>query len=163
MDRNTFALVSTLILVTGCAESDGKDNEGSDFQHSDFELELNDLVNEHREAMGLSPLELVRDYSEIARGHSSDMADGSVDFGHDGFDGRADEMTALTPDLMSVGENVAWISAGWEQPAVEIVQGWLDSPPHRENIESNFSHAGMGAAQDADGGSYATQLFSLEP
>ena len=76
-------------------------------------------------------------YSEIARGHSADMSDGSVAFGHDGFDDRADEMTAHQPDLLSVGENVAWISAGWEAPAEEIVLGWLDSPPHRENIETS--------------------------
>ena len=156
---------TSFLLLPACLDADDeKDGEEEDgFEHSAFELELHDLVNAHRESVGLEPLDLEAAYSEIARGHSADMSDGSVAFGHDGFDDRADEMTAHQPDLLSVGENVAWISAGWEAPAEEIVLGWLDSPPHRENIESDFSHGGMGAMQDADGGWYATQLFSLEP
>lgn len=158
------ALAPLALLPLGaCLELDKGDDEGSDAGHSEFELELHDLVNAHRESQGLEPLTLEGTYSGIARGHSVDMADGSVAFGHDGFDARSDDMVAHNPDLMATGENVAWISAGWDQPAAEIVQGWLDSPGHRENIEADFTHTGMGAAEDADGGWYATQLFSLEP
>lgn len=151
-------------LSTGaCLAEDNTDTSPAEgFTHTDFELELHELVNDHRESMGLEPLQLEAVYSNVARGHSSDMASGTVDFGHDGFDARADDMAAHNPDLMAVGENVAWISAGWDAPATEIVQGWLDSEPHRENIESDFTHGGMGAAQDPDAGWYATQLFSLE-
>lgn len=157
-----FTLLALLPLAA-CLEDGKGDADGSGFEHNDFELELHDLVNAHRTGMGLDPLTLEGAYSDIARGHSADMADGSVDFGHDGFDARADDMVDHSPDLLSVGENVAWISSGWDAPAEEIVQGWLDSPPHRENIESDFTHGGMGAAEDADGGWYATQMFSLEP
>lgn len=152
-----------LLPLTACLDDEKSDEGGSDFAHSEFELELHDLVNTHRESIGLDPLTLEAAYSNTARAHSADMAEGSVAFGHDGFEGRADEMTDHSPDLLAVGENVAWISSGWDAPAEEIVQGWLDSPPHRENIESDFTHGGMGAAQDAEAGWYATQLFSLEP
>ena len=157
--------VLALVPLVGCPlADDDTPNDGSDaFEHTEFELALHDLVNAHREGMGLEPLALEGAYSAIARQHSADMAAGRVAFGHDGFDDRADAMVDHSPTLMSVGENVAWLSAGWDAPAEEVVNGWLDSPPHRETIESDFTHGGMGAAEDADGGWYATQLFSLEP
>lgn len=156
-------LTLALLPLVACLESDGKDPEDSGAGHSEFELELHGLVNAHRADLDLAPLTLVAPYSAIARGHSADMADGSVAFGHDGFEARADDMAAEGAQLLAVGENVAWISAGWDAPAEEIVQGWLDSPPHRENIESDFTHGGMGAARDPEDGWYATQLFSREP
>ena len=106
-----------LLPLTACLEDGKSDADGSDDAHSDFELELHDLVNDHRESIGLDPLTLEAAYSSTARAHSTDMADGSVAFGHDGFEGRADEMADTSPELLAVGENVAWISSGWDAPA----------------------------------------------
>ena len=59
-----------------------------------------------------------------------------------------------------VGENVA-TNQGFPDPAETAVQGWLDSPPHRENIEGDFNLAGVGIAENADGLFYFTQIFAL--
>jgi uncharacterized protein YkwD len=148
-----------LLALPACFASDD-DGGDDDFEPSDMELALHDRVNDHRASIGLDPLELDLGFGGVARGHSADMADGSVAFGHDGFDARADELGDQQPTLMGVGENVAYVSDGWEDPAGTIVQGWLDSEGHRANIEDPaWTHAGMGAVQDADAGWYATQLF----
>ena len=64
---------TTFLLLPACLDADDeKDGEEEDgFEHSAFELELHDLVNAHRESVGLEPLDLEAAYSEIARGHSA--------------------------------------------------------------------------------------------
>lgn len=148
----------TLPLI-GCTAG-GADDTAGDFAFNDMEVELHDLINAHRESIGLEGLALHDGFSAIARGHSEDMARGRVEFGHDGFEERSADMFDQEAGAVATGENVAWISAGWEDEAEVIVQGWLDSPGHRENIEADFTHGGMGAAQDSDDGWYATQLFA---
>jgi uncharacterized protein YkwD len=151
-----------VVLLPACAVDDKADEESA-FEHNDLELELHELVNGHREDMGLESLALVGDFSAIARGHSEDMGAGDVEFGHDGFDDRTAQMIDLEGGLVATGENVAWVSAGWDDPAGAMFEGWLDSPGHRENIEGDWNQTGMGAAEDGDGGWYATQLFALMP
>jgi uncharacterized protein YkwD len=155
-------LLGLVLLLPGCVEDDKGDDAG-DFEQSDLELELHELVNGHREDIGLEPLSLVGEFSAIARVHSEDMGAGDVDFGHDGFDNRAAEMADYDDGLMAAGENVAWVSAGWDDPAGAMFEGWLDSPGHRENIEGDWNQTGMGTSEDGEGGWYATQLFALVP
>lgn len=71
--------------------------------------------------------------------------------GHEGFDTRANAIIQ-TLGAHNVGENVAM---GYET-AASLVQGWLDSPGHRQNIMNPvFRKMGIGIA-----GSFATQMFS---
>jgi len=113
-------------------------------------------VNDHRRSIGLKQLEY-NDYIEkIAAKHSSNMASGKVDFGHDGFKKRC---TTITKKYGSgeTGENVAY---GTENVTVsEIVVSWLNSPGHKKNIEGNYSETGIGIAQAKDGTYYYTQIF----
>jgi uncharacterized protein YkwD len=56
--------------------------------------------------------------------------------------------TCAYPANALAGENIA---AGARTPA-EVMAGWLDSPGHRQNIESSqFAAIGVGAARTADG------------
>ena len=57
------------------------------------------------------------------------------------------------------GENIA----GWYPTAAAVTQGWLDSPPHRRNIESpEFRAIGVGVARDPDGRLFWAQTFGSE-
>jgi hypothetical protein len=48
------------------------------------------------------------------------------------------------PGGWTVGENIAWGESYLASPA-RIVQAWMDSPPHRENIlSSEFEEIGLG-------------------
>lgn len=59
------------------------------------------------------------------------------------------------------GENAAWgEGADWITPQF-IVQEWMDSPHHRQNIlDTNFKGGGMGVAVSASGRVYYCQCFA---
>jgi len=120
-----------------------------------LEAEILQNVNDDRKDHGLAPLQVNALESSLALKHSQDMARGSVKFGHDGFNRRA---RSIQQSLGSteIGENVA------EGPmtAREVVDGWLNSPGHKRNIEGNFTSTGIGYASDKNGNIYFTQIFS---
>jgi uncharacterized protein YkwD len=62
------------------------------------------------------------------------------------------------------GENLFTISSAaslsTEELADRAVQGWLDSPAHRENLlDPDWRQEGIGAAWTDDGSLYVTQNF----
>jgi uncharacterized protein YkwD len=108
------------------------------------------LINNARVANGLS--QVVRDgfLDSLALQHSQDMVKTNV-MSHEGFDNRANTIIT-TLGAHCVGENVAM---GYNT-AASLVQGWLDSPGHRQNIMNPlFRKMGIGIA-----GIFATQMFS---
>jgi uncharacterized protein YkwD len=117
--------------------------------------EILKYVNEDRMTLGLGQLRIDEMESSLARQHSLDMADGKVKFGHDGFNSRA---KAIQKSLgsMEIGENVA----SGPMTAREVVDGWLQSPGHKKNIEGDFTLTGIGYATDKKGVIYFTQIFS---
>jgi uncharacterized protein YkwD len=113
-------------------------------------------VNEDREQHGLAALKLNEVESSIASKHSRDMASGKVPFGHSGLNARAKAIRKALGQISSVGENVA----SGPMNAREVVDGWLNSPGHKRNIEGNFTLTGLGYASDAKGNIFFTQIFS---
>ena len=124
-----------------------------------LELYVHELVNEHRTTLGLTPLALIPEISDIARVHSRDMATGRVARGHAGADARAEKISNSIP-YRGFGENVAAINQGGEGgEGAAAVSGWLQSPGHRRNIEGSYDLAGIGIARSEDGTYFFTQLF----
>jgi uncharacterized protein YkwD len=121
-----------------------------------IESEILSYVNEDREQHGLASLKMNPDESAIAAKHSRDMATGKVPFGHTGLDARAKAIRKLLGQLSSVGENVA----SGPMSAREVVDGWLNSPGHKRNIEGDFTLTGIGYARDKKGNIFFTQIFS---
>lgn len=119
-----------------------------------IEVAVHDLVNAHRRGRGLRPLTVDPRIGRLARLHSTDMATGKVRLGHDGFASRAARIGAG-----SVAENVAY-EQGHANPASEMVDGWLRSREHRQNIEGPYERTGIGAARNAAGELYVTQIFA---
>jgi uncharacterized protein YkwD len=57
------------------------------------------------------------------------------------------------------GENIAW---GY-RTSQEVINAWMDSPSHRENILNCSAHSiGTGVAYGANGLPYYTQVFGYE-
>ena len=147
-------------------------------------LELKSFVkvNEQRSAAGLSPLKWNDELAYVARLYSKKMANRDF-FSHIGPEGRDHEIRLHEQGLYyynSSAENLALINHASSYTYVEetgriinktyktpdevandAVVGWMNSPPHRENIErERFDESGMGVAYSKDNETfYFTQLF----
>ncbi len=124
---------------------------------STIEQQTHAKVNAYRASVGLPALAWNDAIAGIARRHSSDMASGAAAFGHDGFTGRVGAI-AQSVAVANASENVA-MASGFADPVGAVVQGWLDSPTHKPNIEGDFALTGVGAAISASGAVYFTQIF----
>ena len=98
--------------------------------------------------------------ANVAFGHATDMA-GHNYFEHQDLSGRspADRVRAVGYREKLVGENIAY----GPKSAEEVVQGWLDSPAHCENImDPRFAEMGIAYApgQAIRRGLYWVQLLA---
>ena len=132
-------------------------NSSSDSSMSAFESKAFNLVNEYRATKGLSPLSLDTEISNVSRGHSANMSNGSVAFGHDGFTERGTVLQASV-GWAGIAENVAY-NGGFDDPATVAVNGWIGSPGHEVNMTGNYTKTGMGVAISSNGSYYFTQIF----
>ena len=132
--------------------------DSSPFDYDDFtELDpevvaFAELMNEHRLDVGCAPLTWNVEVAMVARAHSQDMVDRDF-FAHTNPDGASpfDRMDAAGIDFSGAAENIAW---GY--PTAEaVLDGWLNSTGHRNNIENcNLTEHGVGLV-----GSHWTHLF----
>ncbi len=121
----------------------------------EIEAEILAIVNEYRSSKGLQPF-VSSDYvSKVAREHSSAMARKATPYGHKGSNLRAKK---IKQEIVCglVGEN----AAVGQQNAREVVNAWIKSRGHRENIlERQFTLTGIGVAKNKRGQLYFTQIF----
>jgi uncharacterized protein YkwD len=112
------------------------------------------LVNDHRIAAGLPPLAEVGALADAARSHSIDQAT-HQQMTHTGSDGSSagDRMVRAGFAASTWAENIA---AGYASAAA-VVEGWMGSAAHRENMMSPaFTSIGVASAQAGDGTTYWT-------
>ncbi len=122
----------------------------------DFSLEYMKFLNDHRTKLGLGPIILDLDLAKLAMDHSTDMANGSVSFGHGGFSTRCEEARSILGGGNLCAENVAM---GQKTPFA-VFSAWLSSSGHRANMEQpRFTHTGFGFKQNQNGVFYWTQIF----
>lgn len=104
------------------------------------------------------PVRLDGTLDTVAYGHAIDMAEHNY-FEHEDLAGRtpADRVRAAGYREKLVGENIAF----GPRTAEEVVQGWLDSPGHCENImDPRFAQMGIAyAAGHARRGLFWVQVF----
>lgn len=123
-----------------------------------LELEIHSLINKYRSGKGLRELKTNDAIKTEALGHSKNMALGKVPFSHKGFDDRFSRL-AIIFNISSGSENVA----NGPAEAKTIVEGWLASPKHKENIEGDFNMTGIGISQAKNGSYFYTQIFVKSP
>ena len=154
---------------------------------AELEKQIHDLINVERVRNGLPSLSLDDRLSTIARVHSRDMAVNHF-FSHDNLNGQDPTDRANSAGYTcyknygsyytnGIAENIAqnnlyssvtYVDAipssyDWntpEQIAASVVNGWMNSPGHRQNIlTSAYDREGMGVAIASDDKVYITQDF----
>lgn len=127
------------------------------FAQSEHNLEQQVLVhiNQYRQQHGLKPLTLDERISQEARDHSQNMARHRVGFGHSHFQTRIKHLHQSIKDSGAGAENVAYNY----KDGADVVRNWLTSPGHKQNIDGNYTHTGIGIARDNHGKLYFTQIF----
>lgn len=120
-----------------------------------YGMRITELVNEHRAAAGLAPVQYSAKISKAAQVRAVEI---EKSFSHTRPDGRYFS-TVFAEHGISYrysGENIAW---GQKSPE-EVVNAWMNSAGHRANIlNAKFTQLGVGYRQNARGVNYFTQLF----
>lgn len=106
------------------------------------EAQVLDLTNQERAKAGCGPLRTNKALTQAAEEHAADMVDQHY-FAHDSLDGRSpfDRMKAAGFRGGAMAENIA---VGYTTAAA-VVQGWMNSEGHRENIlNCKYTMIGIG-------------------
>lgn len=160
--KPTLLAILLLFIVASCSKDPIIDNE--EYYNIDLTLaQQNDakfansvltLINNHRNSIGLEPLISGSTFSSAyAVDHTNYMIEvNQINHHHFGIRSAA----LLSRGAQQVGENVAF---GYNT-AEAVVNAWLNSTSHRDNIEGNYTHAGFGIKKCEDRNTYYfTQLF----
>lgn len=150
-NRLIFTLISALLIaLQACSQTLTPINTEDALQK-----EVLDYVNLYRKNKGLASLQMFSGITMEALRHSKNIADGRVDFGHDGFDGRANRLMRQIQQSNAIAENVAY----GKFTAQEVVNRWILSAGHRKNIEGKYTLTGVGIVRRKDGYLFFTQIF----
>ncbi|WP_435356853.1 CAP domain-containing protein [Emticicia sp. SJ17W-69] len=160
-----FVLISALFFtIQACSQPSEQTSEGESLQQQATPLQQKeellqqsvlDYVNLYRKSKGLAPLQMFPLITAEALRHSQNLADEKIAFGHDGFDGRAKRIMSQITGSNAIAENVAY----GKFTAQEVVNRWIQSPGHRQNIEGKYTLTGVGIVRRNDGYLYFTQIF----
>ncbi len=146
---------SAIPAPTPSANPASTSNSGStSVDNVSFEQQVVALVNEQRAAIGLSPLKLSTELSNVARAKSQDMSDNNY-FSHTSprYGSPFDMLKSFGISYRAAGENIAM---GYATPQA-VVNAWMNSAGHRANIlNASFTQIGVGYVAD---GNYWTQEF----
>jgi uncharacterized protein YkwD len=148
----------TLVLVALFLQDDSGPLDLEELERR-TEIEINGVRREH----GLVMLEEHAALREVARGHSRDMAERGY-FAHESPEGHdhVDRARQAAVAYRLIGENIGQVRL-IHDPVFVVVDGWMNSPEHRDNILGNaYRRTAVGVAVAEDGTVYFTQLFLME-
>lgn len=156
-------LIFLIAFFTGCAQqsvitSNGVSTGYANIDTANINNDILFYINQYRTSIGKPTLQMINAASEAATVHSLDMAKGIVPFGHEGFKTRIANIQTSFGSVHAAAENVAYGML----TAKSVVNGWLNSPPHKKNIEGDYTLTGIGIAKDKEGSIYFTQIFLLK-
>lgn len=155
-------LVAVICTMNSCS-SDSSETQTVDavaekvtlYSYNTIEIETMNLINAHRISKGLNPLEKINHMSYKSEEHDNYMIANNV-VNHNDFVARSENIMK-TLGAKSVSENIAY---NYNTPQA-VLNAWLASPGHKENIEGNFTHFGIAIKADpATGKKYYTNIFA---
>lgn len=154
-----YTILLSVFLISCSQDDDMIMDEASKFTdvqvtYSPIEYQILNLLNEHRENVGLPVLGIVNVISKEAEGHTDYMIQAGKP-SHDNFSLRHKSLVEKV-SATKVGENVAY---GYST-AEAVVKAWVKSSGHRQNLENeNYTHFGISTKQNDEGRNYFTNIF----
>lgn len=129
-----FILILSLFSCS-TIEIETREYKNTEFEHSTKEIEIFEDINQYRQSIGLNTLTLDNYLSNKCLEHNNTM----ISLGyltHSGFEYRSSQIKSTFPTT-KVGE---CLSHNYQNPLI----GWLNSPPHKEIIETeNYNYIGV--------------------
>lgn len=154
-----FLAIVALLGLTSCSTDSAAEDKINSIevpiapQAKIIEIEIMELINAHRINEGLTPLNDHSTVKAVAYTHTDYMIE--VDnVSHDNFFERKQSLE-VNANANIVSENVAY---GFNS-AASVVNAWLNSPSHKENIEGNYTDFDISAEQNNEGKWYFTNIF----
>lgn len=124
--------------------------------NDDVSTRVVELMNATRAGSRLTPLAIEPRLQRAARSHSQqEAARGRMAHSGIGDGTPEDRVNAAGYPWAALAENVAWGQP--DEPAV--MNEWINSPPHYQNIMGPYIHVGVGMSIGADGRPYWTATF----
>ncbi len=118
-----------------------------------IEIEILELINNHRLSEGLNPLAAMSVVKSVAFSHTDYMVSNNKP-SHDNFYTRSKYLKA-NAGAIRVSENVAY---GYSS-AQSVVNRWIKSTEHKANIEGDFTNFDISAEKNEEGKWYYTNIF----
>jgi uncharacterized protein YkwD len=154
-------LLLAIVYTMNSCSSDSSETPSStttstkvmDYNYDSSELETMNLINSYRVSVGLNALEQINHISHKSEEHDNYMISNNV-VNHNNFVARSENLISVLA-AKRVGENVAF---NYNSPQ-SVVNAWLNSPTHKENIEGNYTHFGISIRKNPDGKKYYTNIF----
>ena len=156
-------LLATVVCTISSCSSESSEVASSspnlqkvvNYSYNSIEVKTMELINAHRVSKGLNPLQNISHMSYKSEEHNNYMIANNV-VNHNGFSARSENIM-LTLGATSVSENIAY---NYNTPEA-VLNAWLASPGHKENIEGNFTHFGIAIKENpATGKKYYTNIFA---
>lgn len=151
-----MALVFTMISCS----PDSKEEEQveakliTDYNYTQDELKLAEVINDYRVNKGLNALEIINHISYKSLEHNQYMIDNNV-VNHDYFEERSNNIIQVL-GAVKVGENIAY---NFSTPN-SALYAWLQSPGHKANLDGDYTHFGISiTVNPATGKKYYTNIF----
>lgn len=118
-----------------------------------IEVEILELINNHRLSLGLNPLAEMNIVKSVAYSHTDYMVDND-EVSHHNFYTRSEYLKS-NAGAKRVSENVAF---GYSS-AESVVRAWIKSEAHKQNLEGDFTNFDVSAEKNAEGRWYYTNIF----
>ena len=154
-----FMALVVVLGVTSCSKDSAVENtiDATEIlvapQAKQIEIEIMELINNHRINQGLNPLDDHNTVKAVAYTHTTYMIE-VANVSHDNFYQRKQSLQA-NADANIVSENVAY---GFSS-AEAVVNAWINSPSHKDNIEGDYTDFDVSAEQNDLGNWYFTNMF----
>ena len=118
-----------------------------------IEEEVLNLINNYRQEQGLNSLYYNGTVKAVAFTHTDYMIEEN-DVSHHNFYVRKQNLQ-VSENAQVVSENVAF---GYTS-AESLVNAWINSPSHKQNLEGDYTHFDISAEQNQEGDWFYTNIF----